>query len=123
MSCSYRPWLLAVLLLCGFVSIGSAQSTRAMWLWQTDSIIDNTYGAQSRLFAFCSTPPGAAEPNRIGTNAITTLYLYCHTYVHGDTAHRGRLHRFLADAHAHNLSVHFLDGAPDWATTGRTYGE
>jgi hypothetical protein len=102
-----------------------AQSGRGMWLWNGDSAIQNIGSSRTNLFDFTAAPHGTASvtPFTGPVHAINTIYLYAHKYVNGTATQQAQLRSFLADAHAKGLKVEFLDGATDWATTGKTYGE
>jgi hypothetical protein len=102
-----------------------AEPRRALWVWHTTAILDNANSEQQKLFDFCATPPGANDALALPENKqpITVLYFYAHSYVNGDSTRKAKLRAFLRAAHAKGIEVEFLDGAADWATTNRAYGE
>jgi hypothetical protein len=103
----------------------SKAEDRGMWLWKADSAIQNLGNARSTLFAFCAAPHGttAISPFTGAAKPVNVLYLYCHAYINGNSTQLSQLRGFLSAAHSAGLKVHYLDGAPDWATTGKAYAE
>lgn len=106
-------------------SLAFGQPRRALWVWHTSAILENVNGEQQALFDFCAQPPGSTDALALAENKlpITQLYFYAHSYVGGDSTRKAKLRSFLKSAHANGISVDFLDGAPDWATTAKAYGE
>jgi hypothetical protein len=117
------PLLAALAVLSCLTSDLAAQAKRAMWVWSTHDIINEVNGARQALFDFCAEPPGSNDALTVAESSqpITVLYFYCHSYVNGDSTKKARLRDFLRDAHANGIEVEFLDGASDWATTGKSY--
>ena len=103
----------------------SKAEDRGMWLWKADSAIQNLGTARNTLFTFCAAPHGTTSisPFTGAAKPVTVLYLYCHAYINGNATQQSQLRSFLSDAHLHGLKVHYLDGASDWATTGKAYAE
>jgi hypothetical protein len=101
------------------------EKNRAMWIWHSSDIINNVNGARSALFNMCAAPPGSQSPYAIegSVRSINVLYLYAHSFVNGTSTQKANLRSLLSDAHARGIKVEFLDGASDWATTGKAYGE
>jgi hypothetical protein len=115
-------------LLLGFAMVmptSSRAADRGLWLWNTDSVIQNLGTSRAQLLSFCAAPHGTNSISSFTGSAkpVTVLYLYSHKYVSGTSIQQSQLRNFLAAAHGAGLKVQFLDGAPDWATTGKAYGE
>lgn len=117
--------LLALFVLSTITTISEAQTKRALWVWHARDIINNVGTARATLFDFCAKPHGSQDSRTVAESSqpITTLYLYAHSFVNGDSTKKANLRSFLADAHARNIEVEFLDGAADWATTGAGYAK
>jgi len=90
---------------------------RAMWIWNSENSINNLVNdvghSREALYEFCRSPHGNFE------HEIKVLFLGCSEALLGNTA---KLREFLADAHANELTIEYLDGDPSWATNNQNNG-
>ena len=110
--------VILVLIFLSLLSItGSAQSKRAMWVWNNDNQINNMIndieGYRDTLFAFCKSPHG--DPD----NKITALFFSCTDAI---LENQDNLRNFLVEASDSGLTIEFLAGASNWATTRQGTG-
>ncbi|MGH8518787.1 MAG: hypothetical protein ACREUE_15155 [Panacagrimonas sp.] len=107
-----RVWLCLVLALAAAIAVGAATQaspSRALWVWDSAPLLQDP-SARQRFLEFCA------------ARDIGIAWLQVSRSPGGNRLqHEQQWRQLLHDAHRSGVSIHALDGAPDYARRERHY--